>query len=159
RSCSTAPRRSPPAPRIPCSDRFRAGSFRPVLWGRPVNPAPARADASAVNPDRLPEPHPAQEPHQDAPDLLPSSGPVLKAVASAAERFLAAGDWRDCIDEVLAALGEAADTDRVLLFENEREHGPGVPTSMVPAAEWTAPGVARVTGRPDMNGHSYRGHE
>ena len=127
-----------------------------------INRAPRSADASAVNPYRISEPDPAREPHEWTPPPAHGASPsghVLKAVAFAAERFLVAADWRDCIDEVLAALGGAAGADRVLLFENEGALEHGVPTSMVPAAEWAAPGVQRVTGRPDMNGHSYQGHE
>jgi PAS domain S-box-containing protein len=102
----------------------------------------------------MPEPEPV------ASATLPaSSGAVLKAVAFAAERFLAAGNWRDCIDEVLAGLGEATGADRIVMFVNEGDVG-GVPTTMVPAAEWTALAIDRLTGHPRMNDHPYQGgHE
>jgi PAS domain S-box-containing protein len=121
-----------------------------------------------VNPYRVSDPEP--ESSDVAPGLgarltsVPgregaAQGAVLKAVAFAAERFLAAGDWRDCIDEVLARLGQEAGADRVVLFANEYEPD-GAPAAMVPWAEWAAPGVQRVTGRPEMNGHLYEdGHE
>ena len=107
-----------------------------------------------MNPYRIPEPEP------EASAAVPaSSGAVLKAVAFAAERFLAAGNWRDCIDEVLAGLGEATGADRILMFVNDEDVA-GVPSTMVPAAEWTAPGIDRLTGRPGMNDHPYQdGHE
>jgi PAS domain S-box-containing protein len=80
-------------------------------------------------------------------------------VAFAAERFLSAGDWRDCIDEVLEGLGEATAADRIVMFENDGVPG-GAPSTMVPVAEWTAPGIQRLSGLPEMNGHPYQdGHE
>lgn len=41
---------------------------------------------------------------------------VLQAVGMAAERFLAAAEWRTAVPEVLAALGEATDASRVHIY-------------------------------------------
>ncbi|MEX0991796.1 MAG: PAS domain-containing protein [Actinomycetota bacterium] len=64
---------------------------------------------------------------------------ILEAVDLAAERFLRAPEWTDVIDEVLEALGTAADAGRVTLSELYRDED-GVLRASV-RHEWTARGV------------------
>ncbi len=44
---------------------------------------------------------------------------ILSAVGYAAEQFLRVERWQDCIDEVLARLGDAADASRVYLYQTD----------------------------------------
>ncbi|MGH7565763.1 MAG: HD domain-containing phosphohydrolase [Gemmatimonadota bacterium] len=62
---------------------------------------------------------------------------ILLAVGLAAKRLLAAEDWRDEIDKVLAELGRAADVGRAYLF-SMRSEGHVLATQQ---AEWVAPEV------------------
>ncbi len=64
---------------------------------------------------------------------------ILAAVDVAAERFLRASDWEDVIDEVLEALGTAADAGRVTLYELSRDDDGTLLVSV--GHEWTARGV------------------
>lgn len=78
---------------------------------------------------------------------------ILSAVAFAAERFLKASDWRSCIDEVLAKLGEATGVSRVYIFENI-----SLPDGSICAShtcEWAAEGIAPQLSNPDLQSVPY----
>ena len=51
-------------------------------------------------------------------DALTTRDRILEAAGYAAERFLRAPSWRDCIDDVLARLGLAGSATRAAVFEN-----------------------------------------
>ncbi|MGZ6546055.1 MAG: PAS domain-containing protein, partial [Actinomycetota bacterium] len=64
---------------------------------------------------------------------------ILEAAGFAAERFLNAPSWTDCIGEVLQRAGEAATASRAYVFQNARgTEGETVTTQVF---EWTAPGI------------------
>ncbi len=64
---------------------------------------------------------------------------ILEASGFAAERFLNAPSWTDCIDDVLERAGEAASASRAYVFRNEsRGDGERLTTQVF---EWTAPGI------------------
>ena len=73
---------------------------------------------------------------------------IVEAIAFAAERLLAATDWREAADDVLARLGEAADVSRAYIATNG-EDGQGRLTATW-LAEWTPPGVLRVMDDPEF---------
>jgi PAS domain S-box-containing protein len=60
-----------------------------------------------------------------AEEALASRDRILEAAGYAAERFLRAPSWRDCIDDVLRRLGEAGSVTRATVFENV-EHPDGL---------------------------------
>jgi PAS domain S-box-containing protein len=64
---------------------------------------------------------------------------LLEALAYAAGRFLHTPDWEGCIQDVLGALGRAADVSRVYLFENECT--PQGTLACSQRYEWVAEGV------------------
>jgi PAS domain S-box-containing protein len=68
---------------------------------------------------------------------------IVQAVALAAERLLRSPDWREAIDEVLARLGSAADVSRAYVVENRVDPDGDLRTWWL--AEWTAPGIVRVS--------------
>ena len=53
-----------------------------------------------------------------AEEALSTRDRILQAAGYAAERFLRAPSWRECIDDVLAHLGEAGAATRAVVFEN-----------------------------------------
>jgi PAS domain S-box-containing protein len=55
-----------------------------------------------------------------AEDALARRDRILEAAGYAAERFLNANAWTDPIDDVLAALGDAAGSSRAYIFENRQ---------------------------------------
>src|SRR5207249_736324 len=79
---------------------------------------------------------------------------VLRAVAVAAERFLSEGAWEGAIQEVLAALGGAAEVSRVYVFENiTADDGETAATMRL---EWAAPGVNPEIDNPGMRPFAFR---
>jgi PAS domain S-box-containing protein len=68
----------------------------------------------------------------------------IDALAFAAQRFLAAASWQECILDVLGRLGEAADLSRVYVFENRTDDDGRLLASR--RYEWAAPGIpAQIT--------------
>ena len=78
-------------------------------------------------------------------NLLRRRDAVLGAVAFAAERFLD-GPWEADIDGVLARLGEATDSNRVCLFQNE--HGDDGAPLMTLTYEWATLDVSTTIDDP-----------
>ncbi len=78
---------------------------------------------------------------------------ILSAVAFAAERFLKASDWRSCIDEVLAKLGEATGVSRVYIFENHTSSDGSICASQT--CEWAAEGIAPQLNNPNLQSVPY----
>ena len=74
---------------------------------------------------------------------------ILDAVAFAAERLLLEPDWRDAVDEVLGRLGRAAEVSRSYVVENELDPDGRLLPAWV--AEWTEPGIPRVTDDPESS--------
>ncbi len=72
---------------------------------------------------------------------------ILEASGFAAERFLNAPSWTDCIDEVLERAGEAASASRAYVYKNDRHADGRTLTTQV--FEWTAPGIEPAT-RPTV---------
>ncbi len=64
---------------------------------------------------------------------------ILGAAGFAAERFLNAPSWTDCIGEVLERAGEAATASRSYVFQNAQ--GADGETLTTQVFEWTAPGI------------------
>jgi len=81
---------------------------------------------------------------------------ILTAVAFAAERFLESEDWQGPIDEVLAALGQAAGVSRLLLYRNIERAGQLVDWA---SHEYAAPGVKRVSVPTAAEAATYEGFE
>jgi len=79
---------------------------------------------------------------------------VLRAVAVAAERFLSEGAWEGAIQEVLAALGGAAEVSRVYVFENVTADDGETAATM--RFEWAAPGVTPEIDNPAMRPFAFR---
>ena len=78
---------------------------------------------------------------------------VLGAVAFATERILRDEAWHDRMDEVLAHLGSAADTDRAYLFQNIRGFDGRLWMDL--RFEWDAPDVGRIFADPASHMHPY----
>ena len=74
-----------------------------------------------------------------AEEALSRRDKILEASGFAAERFLNAPSWTDCIDDVLERAGEAATASRAYVFQNERSADGETLTTQV--FEWTAPGI------------------
>ncbi len=91
---------------------------------------------------------------KDAEESLRRRDAILEAVRFAAERFLQAESWKDCIDEVLAYLGSSASVSRVYVFENGRNDAGEL--TMTERFEWVAEGIASTLGDPDNHDHPYR---
>ncbi|MDP9241636.1 MAG: PAS domain-containing protein, partial [Actinomycetota bacterium] len=64
---------------------------------------------------------------------------ILDSAAFAADRFLRTPGWRDCVNEVLQRLGEAAGVSRVYIFENHVDANGEL--LMSGRFEWAAPGI------------------
>ena len=58
-----------------------------------------------------------------AEEALSRRDKILEASGFAAERFLNAPSWTDCIEEVLERAGEAASASRAYVYENDRQRG------------------------------------
>ena len=88
-----------------------------------------------------------------AQDTLARRDLVLQAAGLAAERFLRAASWSDCIDEVLARVGEAGGASRAFVFRNDRlEDGR---LAMTRIFEWNAPGIEAVLNEPYNTAYPY----
>lgn len=71
---------------------------------------------------------------------------ILEAAGLAAERFLRSPSWVECIDEVLARVGQADDASRAFVFRNDRlEDGR---LAMTKVFEWNAPGMSPTLDAP-----------
>ena len=79
---------------------------------------------------------------------------ILEAAGHAAERFLRAGTWTDCIDDVLARLGDAAGATRAFVFENSTGEGGDVLVSLRHA--WVDPSAGRPPPDPSEPPFPYR---
>jgi PAS domain S-box-containing protein len=73
---------------------------------------------------------------------------MLAAVGFAGEQLLRRPDWRSSLDDVLAALGEAAEVSRVYFFESRPGAGGEVFVSQ--RAEWAGEGIAPQIGNPEL---------
>ncbi|MGZ8629843.1 MAG: PAS domain-containing protein [Actinomycetota bacterium] len=78
-------------------------------------------------------------------EALASRDRILEAAGYAAERFLRAPGWRDCIDDVLCRLGQAGSVTRAAVFENV-EHPDG--SQVVLRHAWLADGAPDRLERP-----------
>ena len=78
-------------------------------------------------------------PRRQGEEALKRHDAVLEAIGYAAEKFLVADCWKQCIDDVLRQLGEADRVSRVYLFVNPSADGGELSASQ--RYEWTAPGV------------------
>jgi diguanylate cyclase (GGDEF)-like protein/PAS domain S-box-containing protein len=84
---------------------------------------------------------------------LVRQGAILRAAALAAER-LAGPDGRTTgLHEALARFGEAADVDRVYLYENRDDPELGLVMSI--AEEWAAPGISSTIDDPENQNYAY----
>ncbi|MBI5691812.1 MAG: HAMP domain-containing protein, partial [Verrucomicrobia bacterium] len=79
---------------------------------------------------------------------------ILESVRFAAQEFLAAGDWRKVMPDVLAKIGQAAAASRAYIFENRPGEGGEILSYQI--FEWTAPGVSSQIGNTELQGFSYR---
>lgn len=73
-------------------------------------------------------------------NAIRSRDEILKAVNSAAEIFLTQPNWETYLEEVLAALGKATESDRVYLFRNMLDSA-DKPIAVL-QSEWVAENVA-----------------
>jgi PAS domain S-box-containing protein len=89
-----------------------------------------------------------------AEELARRRGAILGAVGFAGAQLLRRPDWRDGIDAVLCALGEAAEVSRVYLFENHV--GADGETLCSQRAEWAADGVEPQIDNPALQSFPYR---
>ncbi|MEX1046216.1 MAG: PAS domain-containing protein [Actinomycetota bacterium] len=78
---------------------------------------------------------------------------IMSAVAFASERFLRAGSWEECIDEVLSHLGEAAEVSRAYVFENHEDDQGRLLSSV--RYEWVSPGTPSQLEYPENHGYPY----
>jgi PAS domain S-box-containing protein/putative nucleotidyltransferase with HDIG domain len=78
---------------------------------------------------------------------------ILRAVAFVAEQFLKVSNWEDCIQEVLAALGEAAKVSRVYIFETYADVDGEVYSRL--QYEWQANGILSQATNPRMQKFRY----
>jgi PAS domain S-box-containing protein len=73
---------------------------------------------------------------------------LLEALAFTAERFLRTTDWEECVQDVLAAMGQAADVSRVYIFQLDC-----TPQSRLVASqryEWVAEGITSQLANPRL---------
>ncbi len=79
---------------------------------------------------------------------------LLQGVAQASHRLLAATQLDAVIPEVLAILGEAANTDRAYLYEHHPQSETGA-VAMSMRYEWTRPGIAPTITQPHWQDQAY----
>lgn len=79
---------------------------------------------------------------------------LLQGVAQASHRLLTATQLDTVIPEVLAILGEAANTDRAYLYEHHPQSRTGA-VAMSMRYEWTRPGIATTITQPHWQDQSY----
>jgi len=90
---------------------------------------------------------------KSAQDALTRRDQILQAAGLAAERFLRSPSWVDCIDEVLARVGEADGASRAFVFRNDRL-GDGR-LAMTKIFEWNAPGIEPTLHEPHNAAYPY----
>ncbi|MEO1353613.1 MAG: PAS domain S-box protein, partial [Cyanobacteria bacterium J06635_15] len=78
----------------------------------------------------------------------------LQGVAVASHHLLATADFDTAIERALAVLGEAAEADRVYIYQNHAEPVTGKPM-MTMCHEWSRPGVAPSIGQPHWQALPY----
>ena len=88
-----------------------------------------------------------------AQDALTRRDQILQAAGLAAERFLRSPSWVDCIDEVLARVGEADGASRAFVFRNDRLDDGRL--AMTKIFEWSAPGVEPTLHEPHNAAYPY----
>lgn len=79
---------------------------------------------------------------------------ILQAVNYAAEVFLAQSNWESWIEEVLARLGKASQSDRVYVFRNSKKTENELSANL--HAEWAAEGIQRSTEFSALFNSDYR---
>jgi diguanylate cyclase (GGDEF)-like protein/PAS domain S-box-containing protein len=79
---------------------------------------------------------------------LESIGTVLDTVALAAARLLRTASWEQCIEDILALMGDATSVDRVLLFSNRELEAGDTSTNLLYG--WSADGIERHAGNGEM---------
>jgi PAS domain S-box-containing protein len=79
---------------------------------------------------------------------------ILEAAAYASERFLKARNWEECVQEILARFGQAAETSRAYIFRNKP--GPRGRLLADQIYEWCAPGVTLQLENPKLQNFDYR---
>jgi PAS domain S-box-containing protein len=91
--------------------------------------------------------------NKEAEERLRRRDALLEAASHAATRFLRAPDWRREIGEVLRRIGDAADADRIHLFQVVEEHrGRSILTQV---HEWTAREIASERGSARLRRWTY----
>ncbi|MCS7221007.1 MAG: histidine kinase N-terminal 7TM domain-containing protein [Anaerolineae bacterium] len=78
---------------------------------------------------------------------------ILEAITYAADRFLRTPDWESEVPTILACLGEAADVNRVYVFENHQ--GPDGELLTSQRYEWAAPNTTPQIENPDLQNFPY----
>jgi PAS domain S-box-containing protein len=81
-------------------------------------------------------------------DALFRRNAILEAVRFAAERFLEADRWEECMPEVLARLGRAAEVGRVFVFQGQIVQDGEFHVDHL--WEWNAPGVKALAANPQI---------
>jgi diguanylate cyclase (GGDEF)-like protein/PAS domain S-box-containing protein len=84
---------------------------------------------------------------------LVRQGAILRAAALAAEGLAGPDGPTTALHEALARFGEAADVDRVYLYENREDPELGLVMSI--AEEWSAPGIASTLDDPENKDYPY----
>ncbi len=92
---------------------------------------------------------------QHAERALRQRDAILEATSFAASHFLRATTWEECIGEVLAGLGQAAQVSRVYIFENHVAEDGDLLSSQ--RYEWLAPGIEPEITRDELQNLSFRG--
>ena len=87
------------------------------------------------------------------PRQAPRDREILNAVKDVAGLLLQATDWRECIDRVLACLGQGTDVSRVYIFENHPDPN-GEPVASQ-RFEWSAPGATVQLANPAHQNQTY----
>jgi len=85
---------------------------------------------------------------KEAEDALRRREAVLEAVSLAAAKFLQAASWEEDIQEIMACLGQAIQSSRVYIFENQRSSDGVWLTSQ--RHEWVAPGITPELHDPEL---------
>ncbi|MCG8511533.1 MAG: PAS domain S-box protein [Rhodospirillales bacterium] len=73
---------------------------------------------------------------------------IRRSLSQAAIQFLESGDWTEIIDGVIETLGQAANVDRVYVFQNSKDENGNVLTTL--RHEWCLPGVDPQIDNPEM---------
>ncbi|MBM3130612.1 MAG: PAS domain S-box protein [Chloroflexi bacterium] len=78
---------------------------------------------------------------------------ILSVVAYATEQLFQTPDWNQCIPDLLARLGQAAQVSRVYIFQNHRDATGALLASQ--RYEWCHPGIAPQIDNPDLQALPY----